>query len=291
MATTATTKVTATKAFDIDPRALATFPDETTSATATRQFPPRPPATGDTGLRGPDASMLGFDYGQFAAVYRRFESGATGLQARSSGLPRARRPEGRAGDVMPAPGDMATDRTIVLVGLMGAGKSCIGRRLAARLGLPFRDADAEIERAAGCSIEDIFQLHGEAAFREGENRVICRLLTGAPHVLATGGGAFMNPDTRAAIEARAISVWLRADLDLMLKRTSRRNNRPLLKHGDPRKILSDLMAQRYPVYADADLVVDSVDGPPEVTVERVLAALRDRAAAPQEAVPVEEAKA
>ena len=180
---------------------------------------------------------------------------------------------------MPAAGDPPTDRTIVLVGLMGAGKSCIGRRLAARLGLPFRDADAEIERAAGCSIEDIFELHGEAAFRKGENRVICRLLDGAPHVLATGGGAFMDPDTRAAIGARAVSVWLRADLELMLKRTGRRNNRPLLKRGDPRKILSALIAERYPVYADADLAVDSVDAPPEVTVERVMAALRDRAAA------------
>lgn len=188
---------------------------------------------------------------------------------------------------MPDTGEIATDRTIVLVGLMGAGKSCIGRRLAARLGLPFRDADAEIERAAGCSIEDIFELHGEAAFREGENRVICRLLADAPHVLATGGGAFMNPETRAAIGERAISVWLRADLELMLKRTGRRNNRPLLKRGDPRKILSDLMDQRYPVYGDADLVVDSVDGPPEVTVERVLAALRERTGSSQDAARVE----
>ncbi|MDJ0946824.1 MAG: shikimate kinase [Kiloniellales bacterium] len=187
--------------------------------------------------------------------------------------------------------DSATDRTVVLVGLMGAGKSCIGRRLAARLGLPFRDADAEIERAAGCSIEDIFELHGEAAFREGENRVICRLLAGNPHVLATGGGAFMNPETRAAIAARAVSVWLRADLDLMLKRTGRRNNRPLLKRGDPRKILSDLMAQRYPVYAAADLVVDSVDGPPEITVERVLAALRARAPSSKAATSAEGAEA
>ncbi len=188
---------------------------------------------------------------------------------------------------MPDTGEIATDRTIVLVGLMGAGKSCIGRRLAARLDLPFRDADAEIERAAGCSIEDIFELHGEAAFREGENRVICRLLADAPHVLATGGGAFMNPETRAAIGERAISVWLRADLELMLKRTGRRNNRPLLKRGDPRKILSDLMDQRYPVYGDADLVVDSVDGPPEVTVERVLEALRERTGSSQDAARVE----
>ncbi len=192
---------------------------------------------------------------------------------------------------MSARGEVATDRTIVLVGLMGAGKSCIGRRLAARLGLPFRDADAEIERAAGCSVEDIFELHGETAFREGENRVICRLLDEAPHVLATGGGAFMHPKTRAAIGDRAISVWLRADLELMLKRTGRRNHRPLLKRGDPRKILSDLMAQRYPVYGEADLVVDSVDGPPEVTVERVVAALQKRAASTEGARRAEGAEA
>ncbi len=192
---------------------------------------------------------------------------------------------------MSARGEVATDRTIVLVGLMGAGKSCIGRRLAARLGLPFRDADAEIERAAGCSVEDIFELHGETAFREGENRVICRLLDEAPHVLATGGGAFMHPKTRAAIGDRAISVWLRADLELMLKRTGRRNHRPLLKRGDPRKILSDLMAQRYPVYGEADLVVDSVDGPPEVTVERVVAALEKRAASTEGARRAEGAEA
>ncbi len=192
---------------------------------------------------------------------------------------------------MSARGEVATDRTIVLVGLMGAGKSCIGRRLAARLGLPFRDADAEIERAAGCSVEDIFELHGETAFREGENRVICRLLDEAPHVLATGGGAFMHPKTRAAIGDRAISVWLRADLELMLKRTGRRNHRPLLKRGDPRKILSDLMAQRYPVYGEADLVVDSVDGPPEVTVERVVAALEKRAASNEGARRAEGAEA
>ncbi|MCG8593093.1 MAG: shikimate kinase [Kiloniellales bacterium] len=192
---------------------------------------------------------------------------------------------------MPDAVEIPIDRTIVLVGLMGAGKSCIGRRLAVRLGLPFRDADAEIESAAGSSIEDIFELHGEAAFREGEARVICRLLTGAPHVLATGGGAFMNPDTRAAIGEAAVSVWLRADLDLLLKRTGRRNNRPLLKHGDPRKTLSDLMAWRYPIYGTADLIVDSFDGPPEVTVERVLTALRGRATAAKDPIPVEEAEA
>ena len=174
---------------------------------------------------------------------------------------------------MPAAEPLKLPRTIVLIGLMGAGKSCIGRHLAALLGLNFVDADAEIERAAGCTIEDIFERHGEAAFRDGERRVIERLLGQAVQVLAAGGGSFMDAKTRAAIHERAISVWLRADLDLLLKRTSRRNNRPLLKRGDPRAILEGLMAERYPVYGEANVVVDSVDGPPEVTVERVRAAV------------------
>ncbi len=165
-------------------------------------------------------------------------------------------------------------RTIAFVGLMGAGKSCIGRHLAAALDLPFVDADKEIEAAAGCSVEDIFAEHGEEAFRAGERRVIARLLDQPTTVLATGGGAFMDPETRALIRDRAISVWLRADVDLLLRRTSRRNNRPLLKRGDPRQILSELIEKRYPVYAEADVVVDSVDGPPEVTLGRVTEALR-----------------
>jgi shikimate kinase len=164
-------------------------------------------------------------------------------------------------------------RTVVLIGLMGAGKSCIGRRLASQLALEFVDADTEIERAAGCSIEEIFERHGESAFRDGERRVIARLLDQPIHILATGGGSFMNPRTRTVIGQRAISVWLRADLDLLLKRTSRRNNRPLLKRGDPREILAKLIAERYPVYGQANIIVDSADGPPEVTVERVRAAL------------------
>ena len=166
-------------------------------------------------------------------------------------------------------------RSLVLVGLMGAGKSCIGRRLAARLGLPFLDADAEIEAAAGCSIQEIFNHHGEAAFRDGERRVIARLLGEPNHVLATGGGSFMDVRTRGEIRDKAISVWLRADLDLLLQRTSRRNHRPLLKTGDPRQILSNLIDERYPVYAEADIVVDSADKPPEFTVDRVLAALTE----------------
>src|SRR3990172_12547296 len=172
------------------------------------------------------------------------------------------------------------DKTIVLVGLMGAGKSCIGRRLAARLDLPFVDADREIEEAAGCSVPEIFERHGEQAFRDGERRVIRRLLDGPVRVLAAGGGAFMDPQTRAAIRARAVSVWLRADLELLLRRVLRRNDRPLLQVDDPRGRLAELMAERHPIYAEADIAVDSEDGPPEATLERVLAALREHAAAP-----------
>jgi shikimate kinase len=174
---------------------------------------------------------------------------------------------------------LAPLRTIVLVGLMGAGKTNIGRRLAARLKLPFVDADHEIEAAAGETIEEIFKHQGEAAFREGERRVIRRLLDGPVQVLATGGGAFMDPETRARIRERGISVWLRADLELLLQRVARRANRPLLKRGDPRRILAELMERRHPVYAEADLTVDSVDGPPELTLQKVVAALKDHLAA------------
>jgi shikimate kinase len=164
-------------------------------------------------------------------------------------------------------------KTIVLVGLMGAGKSSIGRRLAQALALPFTDADTEIEAAAGVSIEEIFARDGEAVFRSGERRVIARLLDNPVQVLATGGGAFMDPETRALIRARAISVWLKADLDVLLARVSRRGNRPLLKDGDPRAILSRLIEERYPIYAEADITVESVDGPPEATLAKVVAAL------------------
>lgn len=173
-----------------------------------------------------------------------------------------------------APGPGATDRTVVLVGLMGAGKSSIGRRVAQRLGLPFVDADTEIEAAAGCTIKEIFDRFGQAAFRDGERRIIQRLLERPPHVLATGGGAFMDPDTRACIKRAAVSVWLRADLDVLVRRCSRRANRPLLEQGDPREILARLMEQRHPVYAEADIVIDSADGPPESTVDQVIDALR-----------------
>jgi shikimate kinase len=166
------------------------------------------------------------------------------------------------------------DKTIVLVGLMGAGKSCVGKRLAACLGLPFVDADREIEAAAGgCSIPDIFAIHGEKVFRDGERRVIQRLLGNPMHVLATGGGAFMDPSTRALIKERALSVWLRAELEQLLKRIGRRNDRPLLQNVDPRAKLAELIEVRYPIYSEADLTVESADGPPDVTVQRVLYAL------------------
>lgn len=162
------------------------------------------------------------------------------------------------------------ERPVVLVGLMGAGKSCVGRRLAARLGVPFLDADAEFEAAAGCSISEFFAKYGEPAFREGERKVIARLMDGPRCVLATGGGAFCDPETRARILDGAVSVWIRADLDLLVKRTSGRDHRPLLKTGDPREILSRLMDARYPLYAHADITVDTTDEPPEITVAKVL---------------------
>ena len=164
-------------------------------------------------------------------------------------------------------------RTIVMVGLMGAGKSAIGRRIAQRLGLPFVDADAEIERAAGQTIEEIFATHGEAYFRDGERRVIARLLGEPVHVLSTGGGAFMDPETRRLIAERGISVWLRAEIEVLLRRTSRRSNRPLLKGRDPAEVLTKLMELRYPVYAQADIVIESTDGPPEATVQQAIDAL------------------
>lgn len=178
----------------------------------------------------------------------------------------------------PPPGEELAGRigrAIVLVGLMGAGKSCVGRRLAARLKVPFLDADAEFEAAAGCTISDYFARFGEPAFREGERKVIARLMDGPPCVLATGGGAFCDPQTRARIKGGAISIWLRADLDLLVKRTSGRDHRPLLKTGDPREILSRLMEVRYPLYAAADIVVDTTDEAPEVTVAAVARALAD----------------
>jgi shikimate kinase len=167
-------------------------------------------------------------------------------------------------------------RSIVLIGMMGAGKSSIGRRLAARLGIPFVDADAEIEAAAGMTIDDIFANYGEASFRSGETRVIARLLDAGPQVLATGGGAFMNPETRGIIRRNAVSVWLRADFDVLFRRVKRRNDRPLLKTADTAETLRQLMAERDPIYAQADASVHSREVPHETIVEEILAALADR---------------
>ncbi len=171
-------------------------------------------------------------------------------------------------------------RSIVLVGMMGSGKSSIGRRLAARLGIAFIDADSEIEAAAGMTIPEIFDKHGEPYFRAGEARVIARLLEHAPQVLATGGGAFMNPETRAVIAAKGHSVWLRADLEVLMKRIKRRNDRPLLKTADPAATLAALIAQRYPVYAQADVIVESREVPHDTIVDEIVAALRRRIGAP-----------
>ncbi len=171
------------------------------------------------------------------------------------------------------PGTPGEPRSIVLVGLMGAGKSSIGRRLALRVGLPFRDADAEIEAAARCSIAELFARYGEASFREGERRVIRRLLAGPPLVLATGGGAFMDASTRAAIRAGATSVWLRCSLEVLARRVAGRSHRPLLANADPVGTLSALMAQRHPTYAEADIIVDSGEDSPDVTTRNVVAAL------------------
>jgi shikimate kinase len=164
-------------------------------------------------------------------------------------------------------------RSIVLVGLMGAGKSTIGRRLAQKLGLAFIDADAEIEQAAGRSVEDIFRDHGEASFREGERRVIARLLESGPQVLATGGGAFMNEETRNNISRRGIAVWLKADIALLMKRVRRRDNRPLLKAENPEEVMQTLIEQRYPVYSQADIIVESRDVPHSSIVSDVIRAL------------------
>lgn len=178
----------------------------------------------------------------------------------------------------PAPSVVSAPRHVVLVGLMGAGKTTVGRRLARALGLPFKDADAEIEVAAGRSVSDIFAERGEAEFRAGERRVIRRLLEGPPLVLATGGGAFMNPDTRRLIRSRALSIWLRADIEVLVRRCARRSTRPLLLNGDPRETLERLARERYPVYAEADLTVETSESPHDAAVAALLEALHRRGA-------------
>jgi shikimate kinase len=166
-------------------------------------------------------------------------------------------------------------RSLVLVGLMGAGKSTVGRRLAQALKLPFRDADHEIEAAAGMTIHDIFAIHGEDHFRDGERRVIARLLQEGPMVLATGGGAFMNEETRQAVAEHGISIWLKADLDVLMRRVRKRATRPLLQNPDPEGTMRRLMEERYPVYATADITIDSHESPHDRVVADIVKVLTD----------------
>jgi shikimate kinase len=176
----------------------------------------------------------------------------------------------------PEPDRFRPDRTLALVGLMGVGKTSVGRRLAHALHLPFRDADEEIEIAAGRSVSDIFAQLGEEEFRAGERRVIARLLGDPPHVLATGGGAFMNPETRALLLEKALVIWLKADLDVLVRRVGRKDTRPLLRGKDPREVLARLMEERYPAYAEAHVVIETGDTPHHAAVETVLKALQAR---------------
>jgi shikimate kinase len=169
------------------------------------------------------------------------------------------------------------NKTIALVGLSGVGKSSVGRRLALALGMPFRDADAEVEAAAGRPIAEIFAQYGEAAFRDGERRVIARLLADAPHVLATGGGAFVHPETRALIKAQAISIWLKADIEVLARRVGRKHSRPLLAGKDPLDTLTAQANARYPIYAEADIEVETGDTPHQIAVEAILKVLAERA--------------
>lgn len=180
---------------------------------------------------------------------------------------------------------IALPRTVALIGMMGAGKSSVGRRLAVALSIPFYDADCEIEAAAGKPIPDIFAHHGEAEFRRGERQVMARLLHQPVCVLATGGGAILDASTRALIRERAVSIWLRAGLDTILRRVERRDTRPLLRTADPRSVLEHLMREREPLYAEADLVVDSGPSSPTQTVEACLRALAGRFPAPTNGCP------
>ncbi len=177
-----------------------------------------------------------------------------------------------AAEAAPAPAPVATgrlERTIALVGMMGAGKSTVGKKLADSLGAGFVDSDDEIEKAASLTVQEIFERLGEAEFRRGERRVIERLVNGPPIVLATGGGAYLDPTTRALLKEKATTIWLRADLETIWKRVSRRDTRPLLKKPNPRQVLADLAAARAPIYAEADIVIDSGDAPASEAVRKI----------------------
>lgn len=171
---------------------------------------------------------------------------------------------------------LGVDSTIVLVGLMGVGKTTVGRRLAKKLGLSFVDSDHEIEQAADMTVGEIFEKYGEADFRSGERRVIARLLDGKPQVVATGGGAFVNDETRSLIKEEGISIWLDADVDILVERTGRRDTRPLLKNGDPKEILARLSEERRPYYSQADLKVVSGDGSHDHVVNDIITELKKR---------------
>lgn len=167
-------------------------------------------------------------------------------------------------------------RPVVLVGLMGAGKTTVGRRLAQLLDLPFRDTDNEIEKAARMSVPELFEAYGEPEFRALEARVVSRLVAGGPQIIATGGGAYMNEETRALLKRDAVTVWLKADLDLLMDRVSRRSNRPLLRTADPRQVMSDLMEKRYPVYAEADITIETRNAKRDVIANEIVGALERR---------------
>lgn len=179
----------------------------------------------------------------------------------------------KARPIPPRPTSIAADRSIILVGLMGVGKSSVGRRLAHRLRMPFADADAEIETAADMTIADIFEKYGEAYFRGGERRVIARLVAGPPTVIATGGGAFINDETRALIKQKALSIWLDADIDILVSRVARRDTRPLLTGKDPAAVLSELALARNPIYAEADIHIRSNASPHSQTVQAIMKAI------------------
>lgn len=229
--------------------------------------------------------MLAHDCGKFLSLPRSLSTGRSafnGLHPANSGGFDGLAPLESLKTMAIAPSDDSETeqpsegeaRSIVLVGLMGAGKSCVGRKLAESLEIPFHDSDEEVEKAAGCEVKDIFKVYGEAAFRDCERRVIQRLLNEGPCIIATGGGAFMDPDTRAGVKANALSVWLRADPDVLHQRTKKSKSRPLLNNDDPLQTLKNLAEQRYPTYAEADVTVETGNESLESTISKVMDAIK-----------------